>query len=95
MPSSITVNKTGEITSYTGDQAVMIFRVRCLASAMILYKGGLGIGRGCMTGPQALKAASQYTGKTYKRGQYDEARADLGAWISEAIRFIPVERQTA
>ena len=36
-----------------------------------------------MTGTQLLAAASNITGKTYKRGQYKAALADIQAFIKE------------
>jgi hypothetical protein len=33
----------------------------------------------------------RYTGKKYKRGQHDEARADLKVWIETMKSAIPTE----
>lgn len=87
-PSSITHHQSGAIT-FAGPDAVEVFRVATLASAMGLYKHGISPGRGCMTGPQALKDASRYTGVTYKRGEYDRAKVDLKVWIETMKSAIP------
>lgn len=87
--SHITYSAKGNGVHFVGPDAVELFRVACLASAMGLYKAKINPGRGCMTGPQALKDATRYTGVSYKRGEYDLARADLKVWIETMKSAIP------
>lgn len=54
---------------------VDVFRILALRSALNMLKVGLKM-RG-MTATQALAMAGEYTGRKFKRGQYDEARAAL------------------
>lgn len=89
--SLITYNQRGDAVSFSGPDAVECFRAAALASAMILYKAGMSPGRGTMTGPQALKAATRYTGQTYKRGEYDRARADIQEWVRQMKLALPEE----
>lgn len=49
MDSHIGLDKNGIATSFVGPDAVELFRVATLASAMGLYKAGIKPGRGCMT----------------------------------------------
>lgn len=82
-------------TSFVGPDAVELFRVAVLASAMGLYKAGIKPSRNAMTGPQALKDASRYTGVTYKRGEYDRAKADLKVWIETMKSALPIVEREA
>ena len=54
---------------------VDVFKLIALRSALGMFKAGLKF-RG-MTATQALAMASEYTGRKFKRGQFDEARAAL------------------
>lgn len=85
--SEIIYNAKGEAVCFVGEDAVHLFRAAALASAMLLYKAGM-TQRG-MSGAQALKEAKRYTGKDYKRGQYDQARADLQVWCAEMKSALP------
>ena len=38
-----------------------------------------------------LKIASEYTGKKYKRGAYQEAREDLQVWIENMKLALPIK----
>jgi hypothetical protein len=89
--SSITYNEKGDAVVFAGPDAVECFRVACLASAMGLYKVGMRPSRNAMSGPQALKAATRYTGQAYKRGEYDRAKVDLYAWVQVMKSALPSE----
>jgi len=86
--SEITYNAKGQAVSFVGPDAVELFRVACLASAMPLYKAGIRFA-GTMTGAEALKDATRYTGVKYKRREYDRAQADLKVWIGTMKSAIP------
>lgn len=90
MDSLVTYNKAGDGVSFSGPDAVELFRVACLASSMGLYKAGIRFS-GTMTGAEALKDATRYTGQKYKRGEYDRAKADLSIWIAEMKAALPSE----
>lgn len=62
---------------------VSIFRAATIASAMRLYiKTGMKANR-AYTPTNMLAAAGQILGKTYKRGQLQQAADDLDAWVKE------------
>lgn len=52
-------------------------------------KHGMQITRG-FTISMAMKAASEYTGKKYKRNEYEVAINDLQNWINTKSKFAPV-----
>jgi len=72
-----------------GPDAVELFRVATLKSAIGLFKVGIVPTRG-LTISRCFKMAEQYTGKSYKRGQHDEAVKDLTVWIETMKSAIPV-----
>jgi hypothetical protein len=89
MDSKITVTD-GVATCYSGPDATNLFRAMTLRSALKLAKVGISATRG--VGPTALlKMAEGYSGKRYKRGQYDAAVADLTVWIETMKSALPVE----
>jgi hypothetical protein len=88
--SYIKVSMTGGPASYIGPDAVALFRVTVLRTGLRIYaKHKLRVNRGYS--PSAmLKAASQITGRTYTRGQYLSAAADLTAWIEAMKAALPI-----
>jgi len=67
-------------TTLVGPDAMAMARAFALASALNLY-AETGIKPTAAFGPVAmLKAASQYTGKKYKRTEYLKAAEDLNKW---------------
>lgn len=78
-------------TSYVGPDAVALFRANALRAGIRLYaETGLRPSR-VWTPSAMLKAAGRITGKTYKRGRFDEAIADLTVWIETMKLALPVE----
>jgi hypothetical protein len=75
---------------FAGPDAVELVRAAALSSAIGLLKAGITPTRG-FTGTKALAMCERYTGKKYKRGQYDAARADLKVWIETMKSAIPTE----
>jgi len=67
-----TFNTTDQIKAY---QAIVI------KQALLLYAHTGLKANSAYTPAAMLKAASQITGKTFKRGQYTEAAAALDAWL--------------
>ena len=87
--SSITYSKNGEATSFNGRDAVELYRVASIASAIRLYvKCGMIPTRG-VTITKMLAIASTYTGKTYKRGQGQQAVEDLNVWVQTMKAALP------
>jgi hypothetical protein len=76
-------------TMFSGPDATHLFRAVALRSALKLAKAGIKINRHT-TATDLFKMAKEYTGKTYKRGQYDQARYDLTIWIDTMKAAIPI-----
>jgi hypothetical protein len=90
MNGQIRYNEKGDAQSFSGENAVDIFRAATLASALGLLKVGIGI-RG-LTKTRALMMATEYTGVKYKRGEFDKARDDLKKIIAlrkQHVEHIP------
>lgn len=83
-------------TTFAGKDAVNLFRAATLMSALKFYaKTGMKVTRNVSPGDM-LKLANQYTGKTYKRGQYAEAAEGVRVWIETMKAALPItdERST-
>lgn len=90
MDSHLNVDGKGRVTCYVGPDATNLFRARVLASGLRLFaKTGMQPTRG-VTGAKMLKMATLYTGKTYKRGQHEQAAADIDVWAQTMIAALPV-----
>lgn len=87
----------GQATAFVGPDAVACFRAFAIASALRLYaKSGISVNRS-WTPAAMLKAASEITGKTYKRmpnrGHYALAAFGVQSWAEEMRDSIPhIER---
>jgi hypothetical protein len=60
-----------------------------LISGLGLLKKGLRINK-FATPTKLLQMASQYSGKKYKRGQYDEAIVDVSLWAETMLLALPM-----
>ena len=85
--SQVTISNSGVM--YSGPDAVNLARAITVRSALKLAKIGLSIRGANKT--QLLKIASEYTDRTYKRGQYDLAISDITVWIETMKLAMPVE----
>ena len=66
---------------FVGRDGVNTYRAAALKAGLKLYAlHGIKPNRG-WTPTAMLRAAGQITGKTYKRGEYERAISDLGAWL--------------
>lgn len=84
MKSSIHQTETGA-TVFSGRDAVEVFRAKTLATALRLYaKTGMKPNR-MYTPTNMLAAASQMTGKTFKRGQFEQAAQALSDWADGQV----------
>lgn len=69
------------MTTFSGTRGVTTFQAIVLRSALMLYrKTKIRLNR-TATPTAMLRTATQITGKSFKRGQYDEAIAALTEWI--------------
>lgn len=80
--SYIEYNKEGHATSFVGPRAVDCFRIARLSSSIGLLSKGIQPTRG-FTMTKALKMATEYTGKKYKRTEFEQARLDLNAIVQK------------
>jgi hypothetical protein len=85
--SQVTISNSGVM--YSGPDAVNLARAITVRSALKLAKIGLSVRGANKT--QLLKIASEYTDRTYKRGQYDLAISDITVWIETMKLAMPVE----
>lgn len=88
--SYIGYNGKGQATSFVGPDAVELFRAATLRSALGLLSKGITPTRG-LTGKKALAMVTRYSGQTYKRGEFERARADLHAWIETMKSALPTK----
>ena len=89
MVDSEIIHHAGGGTTLAGPDAVALYRATALWSALGLYaRTQMKVNR-AWTPTAMLKAAGTITGKTYKRGQYGQARADLKIWMDEMRDALP------
>lgn len=88
--SEITISRGG--TVYAGPDATELFACAVLRSAIGLLEKGIQPTRG-YTMKRALGACKRYTGKTYKRTQAAQAKADLTVWIETMKSALPITRE--
>lgn len=86
--SEIVVGKQGLI-AFSGPDATELYAAVVLKSAIGLLEKGIQPTRG-YTMKRALAACKRYTGKTYKRGQSEQAKADLTVWIETMKSALPI-----
>ena len=73
------IEHTSGGTMFAGPDAVALYRATCIIHALKACKIGMRLTR-TATPSAMLKAAGELCGKTYKRGQYDAAIADVTIW---------------
>jgi hypothetical protein len=79
--ASITTTPDGA-TVFSGQQATSVFAAITVRAALKMYAGTKMVPNRRWTPTKMLAAAGRITGKTYKRGQYLQAAADLQEWIT-------------
>lgn len=67
---------------FTGEAGVATYRAITIKHGLMLYAKTKMKPNRAWTPTAMLRTAGQITGKTYKRGQYEQAIADLTAWIN-------------
>lgn len=91
MNSAIEHSSAG--TVFSGAEAVEVFRMIALSSALGLYaKAGIQVNRH-VTPSRMLAMASEYTGVVYKRGAYQQASDDMKAHAAVKRAEIPESRK--
>lgn len=84
------IHHAGGGTTLIGLDAINLLKAITLKAHLKLYaKTGIKPTRG-VSGPDMLRLAEQYTGKKYKRGQYDLAAADVDVWVQTMKAALPV-----
>jgi hypothetical protein len=91
--NKIVYDKKGAARAFVGPDAVNYFRAAVLRSALGLLARGIKPNR-MYTVKAALAAAGEYTGKTYKRSEIEQARADLAVWIATMKAALPSETES-
>lgn len=87
------VHHKGGGTTISGKDGMNFYRAITLKSAIGLHmKTGLIPTRG-VTITSMFKMATEYTGKTYKRGQHEAAINDLGVWIDTMRAALPIRTE--
>jgi hypothetical protein len=79
------------VMSFSGPDATNLFRAITLRSALKLHQVGIKATRG-ITATKLFAMTKEYTGKDYKRGQYNDAIADLTVWIETMKLALPITR---
>lgn len=87
--SHITINHDGSISAYVGEDATRLFQAKVIRQGLKACKIGMRLTRNA-TPSHLFKMTGEFTGKTYKRGQYDQAIADLDLWISAMTCALPI-----
>lgn len=91
MENSIETYGSGGI-SFNGPKAVDLFQAVTLKTALNLYARCKIQPNPHWTPTRMLQAASLYTGRKYKRGEYSQAAAELILWIGETRQAIAEEQ---
>lgn len=76
-------------TTLVGPDAVNLFRAISVRAALTMYaRTGMKMTRGA-TPTVLLAIATEYSGKAYKRGQYDQAAEDVRIWVETMKAALP------
>ena len=86
--SEIVALKHGAVV-FAGPDATQLFRAMTLRSALGLLKVGITPTRG-LSMKKAMVMVGQYSGRTYKRTEVDQAVKDLTVWIETMKSALPV-----
>jgi hypothetical protein len=79
-------------TVFAGADAIRLFTAVTVRSAIGMLKKGIKPSRH-WTMTKALRMATSYSGKTYKRTEADRAMADLTLWIDAMRCALPIEKE--
>jgi len=88
--SHLKASPDGRVQSYIGEDSTRLFQAKVVKQGLRACKLGMRLSRNAT--PTTLFALTkQFTGKSYKRGQYDIAIADLDIWINTMTLALPIE----
>ena len=88
------INSDGGIV-FAGQKSTSIYQACVIRQGLRLY-AATGMKHSSHVGPTKLmEIAARITGKTYKRGRYLEAAADLDEWIDAARRDVEIVDERA
>ena len=90
MDSEIVVNSGG--TTFAGPDAASLFAAIAMRGALRMYHKCKIIPSRGVTPTKMLASAGRICGKTYKRGQYQQAIDDLTVWIETMKSALPIRR---
>ena len=88
MDSYIVIRGEG-VKAYVGPDATRLLHALSVKHALKAVKHGMRLTR-TATPMRSLELAGKITGKRYKRGQYDQAIADVEQWIYAMQAALPV-----
>jgi hypothetical protein len=77
-------------TTFVGPDAINLFRATVLKAGLKMYADIGMIPNRSWTPTAMLKMATEYTGKTYKRGQHAIAAEDVRVWVETMKAAMPV-----
>jgi len=77
------------VTAFIGLDSTRLLHARTVYHALKACKIGMRLTR-TATPTRCFDMASKISGKRYKRGQYDQAMADVRAWIVTMECALPV-----
>ena len=78
--------------SYVGQDATRLLHAKTVYHALKACKVGMRLTR-TATPTRTFESAGKITGKTYKRGQYDQAMTDVRQWIVAMEAALPIVRE--
>jgi hypothetical protein len=90
--SYVKYDKEGHLVGFVGPDATRMFQAMVLRNGLGLMSKGIKPNRG-WTIYGALKTASMFTGKKYKRTEVEKARDDLKLWIDTMKAALPNEEE--
>ena len=85
--SQVSISNGGVM--FAGPDAVNLYRAMSVRASLRIV--GIGMSIKGVSKRGLLKIASEYTGKQYKRGEYEKAREDLTTWIETMKLALPIE----
>lgn len=91
--SELVVNAEGQVRAYVGPDAVNLMRAIMLKQGLNLYARTKMRMTSGVSPTDMLRAATGYTGKSYKRGDYAKAANDVRKWIDTMRAALPVTKE--
>ena len=83
-------DKVGNVTSYVGPDATLLFRARTIRSGLKAWHKHKMLLTRNMTVTKLLSYAGNVTGKKYKKTEVEQAIVDLDVWILNMAAALPM-----